>query len=54
MGTAVAAYVIVWLLVSGFVGWLGVRQNQLDSRLAELESRSGAAAENKPSIADAA
>ncbi len=54
MGTAVAAYVVVWLFVTGFVGWLGIRQNQLDSRLAELESRFAAATRKRTAIAGAA
>jgi CcmD family protein len=39
MGALVAAYVAVWLGVSLYVAWLGVRQSHLDARLDALASQ---------------
>jgi CcmD family protein len=33
MGAMLAAYVCVWLMVSAYVAWLGVKQRQLNARL---------------------
>jgi CcmD family protein len=54
MSALVAAYVAVWVGVSLYVVWLGVRQSQLDARLHALESQSEQYATTNSSIAEAA
>lgn len=46
MGALVAAYVAVWLGVTLYVAWLGVRQSHLGRRLEMLETRFKQPAEN--------
>jgi CcmD family protein len=37
MGTLVAAYLLVWMAVAGYVLWLGRRQRRLERAIDALE-----------------
>jgi len=54
MGALVAAYVSVWLGVSLYVAWLGVRQSHLDARLDALASQIEQRTPTKSCVARAA
>lgn len=50
----ITAYVAVWLSVSLYVAWLGVRQRQLDARLNALASQIEQRTPTNTSVAHAA
>jgi CcmD family protein len=54
MGVLIAAYVVVWIGVSLYAAWLGIRQRQLDARLDALASRIERREESTDPVADAA
>jgi CcmD family protein len=35
----IAAYIVLWVGIMAYVGWLAWRQRQLDSELQDLEDR---------------
>ncbi len=39
MGAMIAAYLIAWLVVSAYGGWLSLQNRRLAQRLDELEAR---------------
>jgi CcmD family protein len=49
MGYLAAGFALVWLLVAGYLVWLGHRQAVLDRRLQALEGRAPASSEGSDS-----
>jgi CcmD family protein len=54
MSAMLAAYISVWLAVSAYVAWLGVKQRQLDARLDALASQIEQLRPTNTSVAHAA
>jgi CcmD family protein len=49
VGYLAIGFALVWLLVGGYLVWLGHRQTLLDRRLAELEGRAADAGSDSDS-----
>lgn len=54
MGTFVAAYVIAWVAIAGYVLWMGAGQRRLARAVRSLQSQLDSIEDEKPSTAKAA